>query len=318
MNPGLVHDQIGGMYWTGEDYLIYDKQTASGKQFVLVDLQNNETREAFDREALAKALGNETELEHVGITYHKLAIHHYELAAGDKDSSIEQSSYIKRAAESLSLLTDHATQPFLSIGDTEDSHSEEKQISWDSFFLPNEPDTQLSSPSLKAINISGSELNALAALAILESGTQCQVERLDVAHVVFNRMNSPAFPSTVRSVVFQKGQFEPFFGHQFWEVSTQVRAASFVSKKRGMSYARALEQISRFKANLQDPNKMRNARSFVGGRTYFKGVTQYKHRVANEDPRRKYGCNFFHIGNGQSYGELISLENRGPESIRVQ
>lgn len=57
---GLVHDQIGGMYWTGNEYLIYDKQTVDGKQFVLVDLEKSEKKEAFDREAVAQALSDQT------------------------------------------------------------------------------------------------------------------------------------------------------------------------------------------------------------------------------------------------------------------
>lgn len=52
----LVHDQIGGMYWTSSDYLIYDKQTADGKQFVLVDIAKKEKRAAFDRERLVESI----------------------------------------------------------------------------------------------------------------------------------------------------------------------------------------------------------------------------------------------------------------------
>ncbi len=54
----LVENQIGRMHWTGNEYLIYDKQTKSGKQFVLVDLAKREKKKAFDTEKLAKALSD--------------------------------------------------------------------------------------------------------------------------------------------------------------------------------------------------------------------------------------------------------------------
>ena len=57
----LVEDQIGSMHWTSSDYLIYDKQTPDGKQFVMVDLQQQEKKEAFDRVRLAQALNDELE-----------------------------------------------------------------------------------------------------------------------------------------------------------------------------------------------------------------------------------------------------------------
>jgi len=56
---GLVHDQIGGMSWTNNEFLVYDKQTADGKQFVLVDMAKQEKREAFDQVKLAAVLNEE-------------------------------------------------------------------------------------------------------------------------------------------------------------------------------------------------------------------------------------------------------------------
>jgi dipeptidyl aminopeptidase/acylaminoacyl peptidase len=56
-----VENQIGGMNWTGSDFLIYDKQTSAGKEYVLVDLATKEKSDAFDRERLANALNEKEE-----------------------------------------------------------------------------------------------------------------------------------------------------------------------------------------------------------------------------------------------------------------
>lgn len=54
----LVENQVGGTHWTGNEFLVYDKRTKEGKQFVLVDLAKKEKKEAFDTERLAKALND--------------------------------------------------------------------------------------------------------------------------------------------------------------------------------------------------------------------------------------------------------------------
>ena len=168
--------------------------------------------------------------------------------------------------------------------------------------------------------ITQAELNALATLALLEAGSKCTAT--DPVQVVFNRLNDPSQPKTLNGVMFARGQFQPYsdpkrgLQAQPWMVDTETKAASFVVNHRaGYTHTSALAEIRRIKAEMGDPQKMKNSRDFVGGRTFFKGVSQYPNRVVSEDPLRQQGCNFYHIGRGQSYSSLSGLEKHGP--IRV-
>ena len=85
-----------------------------------------------------------------------------------------------------------------------------------------------------------------------------------------------------------------------------------------MSYDSALNALRSVKRDVADSNKMLQARNFVGGRTYFKGESEYPNRVASEDPLRKSGCNFHHIEpKQQTYSELNRLEKKGPTKIQA-
>lgn len=167
--------------------------------------------------------------------------------------------------------------------------------------------------------ITQGELNALATLALLEAGSKCTAT--DPVQVVFNRLNDPSQPNTLNGVMFASGQFQPYsdpkrkFQAQPWMVDTETKAASFVVTHRGGTPASALAEIRRIKAEMGDPQKMKNSRDFVGGRTFFKGVSQYPNRVVREDPLRKQGCNFYHIEKGQSYSSLSGLKKRGPLKV---
>lgn len=169
----------------------------------------------------------------------------------------------------------------------------------------------------KEIKLSSTDMNILASIAVLESGQNCSEERLDIVQSVFNRINSGQFPNTVQSVTFAANQFEPFFHIGPQTVNTETGAASHISKERGMSYEQALNAIRQVKNDVGDEIKMKAAKTFVGGRTFFKGQSEYDHRVAAEDPLRKQGCNFHHIEpDTQTYAELKALEVKGPSSIK--
>ena len=173
--------------------------------------------------------------------------------------------------------------------------------------------------SSEVVKVSNSELNMLAALAVLESGANCSEERLDIVQSVFNRINSNRFPNDIQSVAFASGQFQPFFPPvRVANVNTETSAATHISQKRGMSYDSALNALRSVKRDVADSNKMLQARNFVGGRTYFKGESEYPNRVASEDPLRKSGCNFHHIEpKQQTYSELNRLEKKGPTKIQA-
>jgi hypothetical protein len=167
---------------------------------------------------------------------------------------------------------------------------------------------------LNALQISSREANMLAALAILEEPAGCP--RLDVVQVVLNRVASPRWPSDIERVAFQGGQFQPFFGVAPSQVDTEAEAARLVSRKRKETYSRALGAIRDVKAAMGDARQMADSRDFVGGRTSFKGVSQYRH-MWNEDVRRRYGCNFYHREKSQSWKELENNRARTPGVVAV-
>ena len=176
---------------------------------------------------------------------------------------------------------------------------------------------ELIETSSQIVRISNSELNILASLAVLESGSKCSEERLDIVQSVFNRINSDHFPNNVQSVAFASDQFQPFFPPvRVSNVNTENSAARHISNKRGLSFDEALNALRSVKRDVADQNKMLQSRKFVGGRTYFKGESEYSNRVASEDPLRKSGCNFHHIEpKNQTYSQLKRLENIGPTKI---
>jgi len=157
----------------------------------------------------------------------------------------------------------------------------------------------------KHLVITNFDMNVLTTLAILEAGASCLEEWLDVAQVVFNRIHSPLYnQNTVSQVAFASGQFEPFFsilGRQNSTLrsrifATQNESAAFASRKRrGLSVSMANNRINDMKNQLQDESKMRAARDFVGGRSFFLGANM-SFSEARGDVRRRRGCNHYKIG----------------------
>jgi hypothetical protein len=160
------------------------------------------------------------------------------------------------------------------------------------------------------IVLGGQDYNILALISVLEE-TACSDGRLDVVQTVFNRMNDNQWPSTVTGVAFQSGQFEPFFHTTPANVNNEGKAANFLSRQRGMTYTEALRAIQQVKTDMKNENKMRQARDFVGGRAYFKGVSQYRYRLAS-DPRRRHGCNFYHTERGETSATLQRRVQKAP------
>ncbi len=160
------------------------------------------------------------------------------------------------------------------------------------------------------IVLGGQDYNILALISVLEE-TACSDGRLDVVQTIFNRVNDNQWPSTVTGVAFQSGQFEPFFHTTPANVNTEGKAANFLSRQRGMSYTEALRAIQQVKTDMANEGKMRQARDFVGGRAYFKGVSQYRYRY-NSDPRRRHGCNFYHTERGENSATLQRRIQKAP------
>lgn len=59
------------------------------------------------------------------------------------------------------------------------------------------------------------DLNLLAKVATVEAGGGSEYKLLAVCNVVLNRVESPRFPSTIREVIYQSGQFPPVYDETF-------------------------------------------------------------------------------------------------------
>ena len=57
------------------------------------------------------------------------------------------------------------------------------------------------------VNYSNAELKLLACLVHSEAGTQSYEGKLAVANVVLNRVESSKYPDSIKSVIYQSGQF---------------------------------------------------------------------------------------------------------------
>lgn len=193
------------------------------------------------------------------------------------------------------------------------------------------------SPALSSVGsgnefrLSRFEMNALTTLSILEAGANCQEETLDVAQVIFNRINYDLFnQDNVSEVVFAQGQFQPYFSilgranasRRQRIFGTTSSAAEFAAQYReGLDNQEALSRIQGMESDLADETKMQGARSFVGGRTFFLGANMSFHPDRG-DIRRREGCNHYKIGLTRSAANqhrefLQGLENQGPLKVTV-
>lgn len=163
------------------------------------------------------------------------------------------------------------------------------------------------SPSSQSeLRISRYDMRILTSLALLEAGPNCDSGPLDVSQVVFNRLNNPLFPDTIPKIVFQLGQFQPFFGldgthpnrvdAQKKVFATDQSAAQFIAKKRkGLDPTLALAKIKEIEEAYADTVAMKNSIQFIDGRSFFLGSTM-SFRPDVGDVRRKKGCNHFKYG----------------------
>lgn len=155
------------------------------------------------------------------------------------------------------------------------------------------------------VKLSNYDLNALASIAILEAGAKCQQETLDVAQVVFNRLNSKYFKNTMDEVLFRYKAFEPF-GPVDGKSGAAKRAGIFNSRdkslkyvadfRKGIDYRLAKERVEKFISDLKDVTRMKGARNFVGGRAFFLGSNMSYHPSRGDVTRNKHRCNRYKFG----------------------
>ncbi|MEM9091840.1 MAG: hypothetical protein AAGC93_24270 [Cyanobacteria bacterium P01_F01_bin.53] len=181
---------------------------------------------------------------------------------------------------------------------------------------PLEPVLQSDRPGIK---LTTTEFYQLITLSILEAPTL--KGRLDVIQSVFNRLNTPQvdlgnYGTNITEVVFAEGQYEPYF-HLSPNAIVDFDSAVTLLARHGYTHRQAKTALAEVTTALQDPQQVTNARNHVGGRTAFKGISQYPHRVPSEDPLRAKGENFFHIDANQTYEQLTELAKLGPETVEL-
>ena len=169
---------------------------------------------------------------------------------------------------------------------------------------------QQTSSAPGAVDVSQEQAMRLALLSRLEATTP--QGQLDVAQSVFNRLNSGSYGGSLDQVMFAQGQYEPFFGTSASQLQNKDQIVEY-ARSKGISESELMDTIGR----MSNPQLMSDSARFVGGRTDFKGVSEYGNRVASEDPLRQSGENYFHISGSQTYEQLAELARRSPTAINV-
>jgi len=151
----------------------------------------------------------------------------------------------------------------------------------------------------KTLVLDSYDFHVLAGTALLEAGSKCEEDALDVTHAIINRLNDQRWPSSIHKVVFQPGQFAAVDHVSPRQISSPGGIIKTLQNLRGHTYQQAKAIFEKFKASLAQVTKMKNSRDHVDGLVYFKGESQYRYRHGS-DPLRKSGCNFFHPDYGDS------------------
>ncbi|XHX80942.1 MAG: peptidoglycan DD-metalloendopeptidase family protein [Stenomitos frigidus ULC029] len=158
-------------------------------------------------------------------------------------------------------------------------------------------------------NLSGgtseADKNVAAVLSILEAPSR--QGRLDVSQVIANRVgtNFGGHGGNVRDQAFAPGQFQPFFskaqgGYGIEKGEIQDRESAIKAlKKAGYSTEEATDALAAFFRDVADGAKVADSAAKVGGRAYFKGVSEYGNKRADDFLRRQ-GENFFHHEDGDT------------------
>ena len=151
-----------------------------------------------------------------------------------------------------------------------------------------------------------------AVLSILESGSR--QGRVDVAQVIANRVgtNFDGFGKSIREQAFASNQFQPFFKNSYGIGKNDIQdgsSAIAALKKAGFSSSDAKKQLNNFFADVQNQSMTSDSQSKVGGRAYFKGVSERGNMDSTSFLRsRALTENFYH-------NEDIDKKNRVAANI---
>jgi hypothetical protein len=114
----------------------------------------------------------------------------------------------------------------------------------------------------------------------------------DVAQAIYNRVESPSWPNSIRGVIFQPGQFQPVRDYgtpgAWSSIKDKESAINFLKKYGGGRNQTQLEQVS---AALLDQNRQRSAANFVGPRDNFRAIAfeRANNHLADDTEQRRHG-----------------------------
>lgn len=133
----------------------------------------------------------------------------------------------------------------------------------------------------------------------------------DVAQVIYNRVSSPSWPSTIRDVILQGNgdQFQPVrdYGNiSAWKSIKDKESAVDFIKKYGKG--RTQSQLESVAASLLDSSRQRSARSFVGPRDSFRATSfeDRENHLADDTEQRRHGHVFGFEPGGAQIGSFRS------------
>jgi TP901 family phage tail tape measure protein len=174
-----------------------------------------------------------------------------------------------------------------------------------------------------------------AVMAIFEAPTR--QGRIDAAQVISNRVGSnfDGFGRTIKDQVFagdmRNPQFAPMrdFNIGKNDITDFPSAVRTLMKKPGYSESLAKKELAEFFSDLSNPRMTQDSQNKVGGRHYFKGVSEQGNMVRGEDFLRNPNENFYHHENsdtthrsvtpiGNVFGGGLSSNRSGSKSKMPQ
>jgi len=127
----------------------------------------------------------------------------------------------------------------------------------------------------------------------------------DVAQVIYNRIASPSWPNSIRSVIMSGNgaQFQPVRDYgtiEAWNSIKDKESAVDFIKRYGRG--RTQSQLEQVAGALLDPNRQRSAANFVGPRDSFRAIAfeEANNHLADDTEQRRHGHAFgFEPGGAQ-------------------
>lgn len=131
----------------------------------------------------------------------------------------------------------------------------------------------------------------------------------DVAQVIYNRIASPSWPNSIRSVIMSGNgaQFQPVRDYgtiEAWNSIKDKESAVDFIKKYGRG--RTQSQLEQVAAALLDSNRQRSAANFVGPRDSFRSVAfeDANNHLADDTEQRRHGHVFGFEPRGAQIGSF--------------